>query len=196
MSIYLQQCSVGNTARDQNNFAGDMSILLVELSVCCFCMQFQNITMATGLRSTLEERLGQTTNHDHCCIIIITKSSTSQEKEINKTKRTFGGRLFKETALSFLTSLTPQIPIPSECPHLPLRNPREPIFQWPLIRLLGDNPPLTFFSLGLSYFLSLKLVLRFSVLIMNFQIRFSPLRGAETFKKYSRRVLNSWVVTH
>lgn len=90
------------------------------------------------------------------------------------------------------------------CPHSPnpysIRmsatswNPGEPIFQWPLLAPLR-HPPLTVFSLCWSYFLSLRLALRFSVLTVNFKTHFSPWWGDEPLEKYRRRVLNSWVVT-
>jgi hypothetical protein len=149
--------------------------------------------MAINLRSALEEGLCQSTSHDRYCVII-TKKAALQEKEREK-RWTFTLRLLKQThglvspycphspnPCSIRTSATSQKP---QRAHFPATFTQSPLRQ----------PTHHALSLCPCYFLSLKLALQFSLLIMNFKTHFSPWWGDEPLEKYRRRTLCAWVVT-
>lgn len=117
MSARLQQCSVERLP------ITEQQCWRHEYSFSCalrvgFMFAVLNYHVAINLRRALEESLCQSTGHHRYCVIS-TKSSTSRKRQ---EKWTFTLRLSKESARSFLTALTPQIPIPLEC-RLPLETP-------------------------------------------------------------------------
>lgn len=141
--------------------------------MCDLCLhkQFVNITITISLRNTLntlEKGLCKNTNQYYYSIILQKAALLKKEKKIwNKTKPTFGFRLLKENAF-FRPILTPEIPTPLDC-QLPFRNPREPIFQWPLISPFWDTIHWTeFFSICQSYFLALQVTTFSFISPMNF----------------------------
>lgn len=143
----------GKVNHDSNPFAEDKNILLVEVFMWFIVIW---IIFKCHYSHKLERK--DYVKMEISITIIMQKKPAffiKRGKIWNKTKFTFVLDYYKKM-YSFAPILTPQIPTPLDC-QLPFRNPREPIFQWPLISLLWDTIHWTeLFSICQRYFLALQ----------------------------------------